>query len=229
MARAAADLGILQRTEGLLKAIGPVDGARIIDIGCGEGVMARALAEQGATVTGYDPFIAETSRIAVGRGSYRLAKASADRIPEPDGVADVVLFVFSLHHVPEPSLATALQEARRLLRPSGRLCVAEPLPEGPGHYVMQPFHDETQVRQAATDALAAHAAPTFTNEQVLYFSERRSYLDFQAYAAQAIGGTRFNGYTEADVLSPEVRRRFDEMLALNGGDFDQRVRINLFA
>jgi hypothetical protein len=42
-------------------------------------------------------------------------------------------------------------------------------------------------------------------------------------------GMRFNGYTEADILSAEVRRRFDETFAVTGGTFDQPIRVNLFA
>ena len=237
----SVDLGAMTRVEGLLAAIGPIAGLRIVDIGCGEGEIAREFARQGATVAGYDPFLGELESdgpesdgpksdwIELGSGAYRLSKASADAIPEPDGSADVVLFVFSLHHVPQPKLATALAEARRLLKPSGRLCVAEPLAEGPGQYIMELYHDETAVRRDAASALEAYAAPSFGSERILYFDEPREAADFDAFAQQALAGTRFNGYTEAEVLSPQVRRRFAEMLAAHGGRFDQPVRINLFA
>ena len=109
------DLGVMTRVEGLLAALGPVQGLRIIDIGCGEGLIARRLAEQGATVIGYDPLLdgPETDWTVQGGGAFRLSKAAADAVPEPSGSADVVLFVFSLHHVPKAKLATALAEARR--------------------------------------------------------------------------------------------------------------------
>ena len=63
----------------------------------------------------------------------------------------------------------------------------------------------------------------------MYFEENREAGDFDRFAEQAIAGVRFNDYTEADVLSPQVRRRFDEMKAAHGGQFGQPVRINLFA
>ncbi len=95
-----SDLGAKSHLEALLATVGPVEGLRILDIGCGEGQLTRALAALGAQVTGYDPFIAETGPTAHGAGGYRLARAAADAIPEPDHEADLVLFVFSLDHVP---------------------------------------------------------------------------------------------------------------------------------
>lgn len=226
---ATIDVPTVSRIDGLLAALGPVAGLEIVDVGCGEGEVARALAERGAVVRGYDPFIAGTDWIPCGAGSYRLSRATADAIPEPDASADLVLFVFSLHHVPGTQLAGAMAEARRLVRPSGRLVVAEPLAQGWSQYVMEPYHDETAVRKAASEALALHAAPIFASEQVYRYAERRSVASFDAFAARAIEGMRFNGYTEADVLSPEVRRRFDEAFAATGGKFDQPIRVNVFA
>ena len=98
------DLGERSHLDALLATVGPVDGLHIIDVGCGEGQLARALANRGARVTGCDPFIAETDWTPQGSGSYRLLKAPADALPEPDQSADLVLFVFSLHHVPEAKL-----------------------------------------------------------------------------------------------------------------------------
>jgi ubiquinone/menaquinone biosynthesis C-methylase UbiE len=222
------DLGTQSHLEALLATVGPVEGMRVIDIGCGEGQLTRALANLGANVTGYDPFIAETEPAQHGAGSFRLARASADAIPEPDHAADLVVFVFSLHHVPGPKLQGALSEARRLLAPSGRLYVAEPLPQGPHQYVMELFHDETAVRRAAAEALAHFARPQFATCQIATYSEVRSYSDFGAFSERMIAGMRFNGYTKEAVLAPAVRRRFDETHAAYGGRFDQPVRIDCF-
>lgn len=141
-----ADLGVKSQLDALLATIGPVAGLRVIDIGCGEGGLTRALAKLGAQVAGYDPLISGTALTALGAGSFRLTKAPADAIPEPDHAADLVLYVFSLHHVPGERLEAALAEARRLLRPSGKLYVAEPLARGPHQHIMELFHDETAVR-----------------------------------------------------------------------------------
>jgi len=222
------DLGVKSHRDALLATVGTVDGLRVIDVGCGEGRMARALAELGADVTGYDPFIEGTEPTEHGAGRFRLVKASADSIPEPDQSADLVLFIFSLHHVPAAKLGGALAEARRILRPSGRLYVAEPLARGPHQYVMELFHDETVVRKAAADALSQFARPRFAPDDIATYAEARRYPDFDTFAEQMIANMRFNGYSREAVLAPAVRRRFDETYAANGGKFDQPVRIDCF-
>ncbi|MGB7101911.1 MAG: class I SAM-dependent methyltransferase [Xanthobacteraceae bacterium] len=222
------DLGERSHLDALLATVGPVAGLHIIDVGCGEGQLARALANRGARVTGCDPFIAETGWTTHGSGSYRLLKAPADALSEPDQSADLVLFVFSLHHVPEAKLYGALAEARRVLRPSGRLYVAEPLAQGPHQHIMELFHDETAVRKGAANALVNFAKPHFAMDQISSYTDARSYSDFDTFAGRMIANMRFNGYTEAAVLAPDVRRRFVEANAKYHGKFDQPVRIDYY-
>jgi ubiquinone/menaquinone biosynthesis C-methylase UbiE len=224
----ARDLGTRSHLDALLMTVGKVDGLEIIDVGCGEGQLARALADRGAQVTGIDPFMAETAWAAQGSGKYRLVKAPADALPLPDQSADLVLFVFSLHHVAEAKLKGALAEARRVLRPSGRLYVAEPVPEGPHQYIMEQFHDETPVRKAAANALANFAKPVFAAGQVSSYTDQRKYADFNTFSGHMIANMRFNGYTKEAVLAPDVRHRFAEAHAAHGGKFDQPVRIDYF-
>lgn len=229
MAMNDTDLGQSTHLDALLATVGPVAGLAIADIGCGEGALDRALAERGAIVTGYDPFMTPRARAAAGDGSHEIVRAAADALPAPDVAFDLVLFVYSLHHVPEAKLAGALTEARRILRPGGRLYVAEPVAEGPNQYITELFHDETAVRRLATTALRQHAAPAFGSERAVRYHEVRRYADFDTFARRAIANRRFNGYSEAAVLAPEVRQRFEAMLAAHHGEFEQPVRINLFS
>jgi ubiquinone/menaquinone biosynthesis C-methylase UbiE len=222
------DLGRLSHADALLTVVGPVAGLAIADIGCGEGALGRELATLGAVVTGFDPFMAPAARLALGSGSWQLVQAAAEALPAPDASFDLVLFVFSLHHVPQQQLAGALGEVRRVLRPDGRLYVAEPVAEGPHQYIVELFHDETAVRAGAIAALARHAAPYFKNQRVLSYVDVRHYVSFDAFAARMIANMRFNGYSEEAVLAPAVRRRFAETAARCGGSFDQPVRVDLY-
>jgi ubiquinone/menaquinone biosynthesis C-methylase UbiE len=225
----ADELGLRTHGEAVLQTLGPLQGLELIDVGCGEGQNALAMAAAGARIRGFDPFIAGKDWTNHGTGSFQLVRASADALPADDRSADAVLFIFSLHHVPQPKLAAALAEARRALKPSGRLLVAEPLARGPSHYVSAPFHDETAVRAAAAAALKAYAAPHFGKHRILSYTERRRWDSFDSYAKRMLRNRRFNGYTEEAVLAPEVRRRFDEMFCAGDGTFDQPVRIDLFS
>jgi ubiquinone/menaquinone biosynthesis C-methylase UbiE len=226
---AATELGVRTNVDAVLEALGPIDGLEVIDVGCGEGENPRRLADAGARVHGFDPFIDGTDWSAHGTGSFQLVQASADALPVDDLSADIVLFIFSLHHVPQSKLAAALAEARRVLKPSGRLLIAEPLASGPSHYVSAPFHDETAVRAAAAAAVDAYVAPHFRARRILSYTERRYWDSFESYAKRKISYRRFNGYTEEAVFAPEVRRRFDEIFATSNGVFDQPVRIDLFS
>ena len=223
------DLGKMTHVEALLAAVGPVTGLAIADIGCGEGALDRALAERGAVVTGFDPFMAPTPRATFGTGSWELTQAPADGIPAAAEAFDLVLFVFSLHHVPEAKLAGALAEARRILRRGGRFYVAEPLAQGPHQYIVELFHDETAVRAAAAAALARHATPNFADHRTLSYVDIRRYGSYDDFTKRMIANMRFNGYTREAVLAPEVRRRFDETAARHGDTFDQPVQVNLYA
>jgi ubiquinone/menaquinone biosynthesis C-methylase UbiE len=222
------DLGAKSHLDALLATIGPVSGLEIVDVGCGEGHLTRALAALGARVTGCDPFVSDVDWAPHGGGSFRLVKASAEALPLPDAGADLVLFVFSLHHVPAAKLDGALAEARRVLRPSGRLYVAEPVAEGPHQHIMELFHDETSVRRGAAEALARSAKPNFAGDHVSRYIDARRFEDFDDFAGRMIANMRFNGYTKDAVLAPAVRERFAKTFAAHGGKFDQPVRIDYF-
>ena len=212
----------------LLATVGPVRGLRVLDIGCGEGHLARALAEQGARVTGYDPFIAETPLTVHGAGSYRLANAPADALPEPEHEADLVLFVFSLHHVPGAKLERALAEARRVLRPRA---VSMWRSRWRRARINTSSNFSTMRRRCAkAPPMHSRVLPGRSSRPMRSRPMPRSvaYPDFDLFAARMIANMRFNGYSEEAVLAPAVRRRFEETHAAHGGRFDQPVRIDCF-
>lgn len=97
-------------------------GARVIDVGCGGGLLSEAMARRGAQVTGIDlaPAPLEIARLhALEAGvtvDYRLASAEtvADEAP---GSYDLVTCLEMLEHVPEP--AVVVSALARLVRPGG--------------------------------------------------------------------------------------------------------------
>ncbi len=102
----------------------PLAGARVLDVGCGGGLLAESLARAGARVTAIDlaPGMVEVARLhAAGEGltiDYRLAAAEELAAAEAGGF-DVVTCMEMLEHVPEPALT--IGTLSRLLRPGGAL------------------------------------------------------------------------------------------------------------
>lgn len=94
---------------------------KILDIGCGAGMLANTLAKRGHGVTGID--ISETSlhvaRTHDDSQSVRYLNANAYSLPFADGEFDVVCVMDVLEHVEEPSLVVG--EAARVLKAKGTL------------------------------------------------------------------------------------------------------------
>ena len=100
-------------------------GGTVIEMGCGPGDVTRALADRmGAeTAIGIDPSPVMIDRALARHGDaqvrFEVGDARATNLE--DGCADLILFHTTLCHIPAPE--RALAEARRLLKPGGRLVV----------------------------------------------------------------------------------------------------------
>ncbi|MFZ5663044.1 MAG: bifunctional 2-polyprenyl-6-hydroxyphenol methylase/3-demethylubiquinol 3-O-methyltransferase UbiG [Pseudomonadota bacterium] len=105
----------------------PLAGARVLDVGCGGGLLSEAMAREGAQVTAID-LAPELVRIARLHGlesgvkvDYRLQSVE-DIAGEMPGAFDAVTCMEMLEHVPDP--ASVIRACARLLRPGGRLFVS---------------------------------------------------------------------------------------------------------
>ncbi|MEN4951955.1 bifunctional 2-polyprenyl-6-hydroxyphenol methylase/3-demethylubiquinol 3-O-methyltransferase UbiG [Stenotrophomonas rhizophila] len=99
-------------------------GARVLDIGCGGGLLSEALAKEGADVTAIDlaPELVKVARLhGLESGvtvDYRV-QAAEDLAAEQPGSFDVVTCMEMLEHVPDPGAIIAA--CHRLLKPGGQL------------------------------------------------------------------------------------------------------------
>jgi ubiquinone/menaquinone biosynthesis C-methylase UbiE len=114
---------------------GVVHGEKVLDVGCGTGVVAITAARRGATVSGIDltPELLEHARenekIAE-CGPIEWTEGDAEHLPYPDESFDVVVSQFG--HMFAPRAEVALAEMRRVLKRGGRIAFATWPPE---HFV----------------------------------------------------------------------------------------------
>ena len=125
----------------------PPPPARILEVGCGRGELARRLADAGHDVTAIDPAAPEGA-------IFRPLKL--EDMPEDEPPYDVVVAVRSLHHVSDLSLAFGRIAA--LLLPAGRLVLEEFGWDRLDVATAEWFHGQLRVLAAA--GRAERAAPT---------------------------------------------------------------------
>jgi SAM-dependent methyltransferase len=161
----------------------PLSGKRVLDIGCGPGTLARRLVDAGATVTGIDPGEAALAKARSSVPEARFEAATGEALPFPDASFDGAVLLNALHHVPDPAIALA--EAARVLVPGGRIVVVEPLATGSFFAALRPIEDETAVRAAAQDAIAAALSrDAFTCLQDVTIERRESFVSLDAFLAR---------------------------------------------
>lgn len=107
--------------EALLDAAGVGAGARVLDICCGTGVVTAAAAGRGAEATGVDFSAAMLDRARHAHGHLRFDAGDAEALAYADASFDAVVSNFGIHHIAHSDRAMA--EARRVLRPRGRLAI----------------------------------------------------------------------------------------------------------
>jgi SAM-dependent methyltransferase len=95
---------------------------RTLDLGCGEGRLARDLAALGHDVTGVDTSSTMLAAAREAAPGMELHLADAAELPFADGSFGLVVAFMSLQDVDD--LGGAIREAARVLAPGGRLCYA---------------------------------------------------------------------------------------------------------
>ncbi|MEP7297470.1 MAG: class I SAM-dependent methyltransferase [Burkholderiales bacterium] len=145
----------------LLDELIPLSGRDIVELGCGAATLARALLARypESQVIGLEVDERQHAKnLAAPQAGLRFMSGVAEAIPLADKSFDLALMLKSLHHVPVTSMAMALSEVARVLRPDGHLYISEPVYEGAFNDVIRLFNDEGVVRAAAQSAVDAAIA-----------------------------------------------------------------------
>jgi ubiquinone/menaquinone biosynthesis C-methylase UbiE len=114
--------GVLEHS--LLRMFGLRDDARVVDVGCGAGRLARQLARcTDMRYFGIDvvPELLDYTRRKVARPGFAFQLVAGNAIPVADGQADFVTFFSVITHLLHEESYAYLEQSRRVLAPGGRV------------------------------------------------------------------------------------------------------------
>jgi ubiquinone/menaquinone biosynthesis C-methylase UbiE len=115
----------------LVKAVEPQAGERVIDAGAGTGALSERLVTFGATVICLEPDHAsmQQAQQRLAGQNVEFVEAPVEHIPINDASVDAAVASVSAHHWSDHQAGFA--ELARVIRPDGRLVLAEFRPAGP--------------------------------------------------------------------------------------------------
>jgi SAM-dependent methyltransferase len=187
-----------------------LEGREVVDVGCGDGALVRALVARGATAVGI-----EVSEEAVGRAcardpspTTRYLLGSADALPLADASADVCVMMRSLHHVPSAAMGAGLAELGRVLRDGGVAYVAEPVASGQYYELVSLIDDEREVRELAQAAI--DDAPEFVRARTVEYDAPLRISGFAVFRDRVVAADPERASAFA-AREPELRERFEAM------------------
>jgi ubiquinone/menaquinone biosynthesis C-methylase UbiE len=126
-------------------------GKDVLEVACGSGIGLGHLAAHARRVVGVDvdPKLVEIGRRQYGR-LIEIEQADAHSLPFSDGAFDVVILFEAIYYLDRPE--TFLQEARRVLRPGGRVLVCSANCERP-EFNVSPFSKQYYSANALRELL----------------------------------------------------------------------------
>ena len=170
-------------------------GKKVADIGCGGGIVAEAMAQRGAAVTGIDmgeaPLkVAQLHSLESGvEVNYR--QITAEQLAEEEaGLYDVVTCLEMLEHVPDPSAIVAA--CAKLLKPGGQVFFST-INRNPKSYLFAIIGAEYLLKML----------PKGTHEYKKFIkpSELHQYMRLADLSAQAMTGMTYNPITKKYALT----------------------------
>ncbi len=215
----------------VLSELVPLDGARILELGCGAAEKTRQIAE---TFPRCQIVASEVDQIQQGENlliddlpNVSFQSFGAENIDAADQSFDAVLMFKSLHHVPVEAMDAALDEIVRVLKPKGLAYISEPVFAGAFNEIVRLFHDESEVRKAAFAALRRCVTANKLALAGQHFFYNRLRLKSFAQFEQGVVNVTHTDHQLSAELFEEVRARFEDHASDQGYRFEIPNRVDL--
>lgn len=171
----------------ILKFAGNVRGKRVLDMGCGDGVLSYLLAKEGADVIGTDTsddglrFAREQVEVRdpLKKLMCKFQYASVYDVPLPDESFDVVVSCEVIEHLSEPE--KMLSEAQRLLKKDGMIILTTP------YRITEVPQDENHVREYFPNELKS-VVGTFFADTELQLTHHMLWRSLYTYGFRSLRG-----------------------------------------
>lgn len=209
----------------------PLDNKNILELGCGSANLTRLIATTGdgrkVIATEVDQIQHEKNLLINDLSNVEFKLAGSENIPENDNSIDIIFMFKSLHHVPLNIMDKALQEARRVLKPSGLVYISEPIYDSDFNEILKLFHDEELVRQHAFNAIKkAVDNKAFSLVDEIFFNSPVTFDSFEQFEENIIGATHTEHHLPNDLYA-KVKQKFDHYYKINNGTFLTPNRIDI--
>ncbi len=209
----------------------PLEGARVLELGCGRAWMTRYLAENHAiahiVATEVDRIQHQKNLAVSDLPNVSFVFGCAESIAQPDASIDIVLMLKSLHHVPVELMESAFVEISRVLKPGGVAYISEPVYGGEFNEILRLFNDEKIVREAAFEAIKDALESGMLESAAEYFFESPGhYADWKDFEQRMLNVTHTDHAIDADLYA-KIKAAFMQHMEADGAHFMRPSRVNL--
>jgi ubiquinone/menaquinone biosynthesis C-methylase UbiE len=200
-------------------------GRRVLDIGCGTGKLARALAGKCREITGIDvPEVIEQAVVEPYPGNVSFKNGTAQSLPCEDESADIIIYFASFHHVPEKEMGIALKECTRVLKRGGIVCFVEPLTRSGSYFELaRLLEDEHDIQMTAYEMIKSLLKQGYSMEPEDFYYIERSLADFEKYVNIYVADEK----VKTGILDKAVNVVYAKNAGPEEKVFQSHIRVNI--
>jgi putative AdoMet-dependent methyltransferase len=158
-------------------------GEKGLDIGTGTGNLAGRFLAQGIEVAGIDQSREMLRQCQAKHPQMETKLGNFLAIPYLDDQFDFVVTSYALHHLTDEQKLLALEEMRRVLKPHGRICIADLM-----------FEDEERRRQVREELFAAGREDVWAQIEDEYYADRSLLLKWFEDNGYVVQARQMNDY-----------------------------------